>query len=142
MCRRGAAVLTKSDRVQRDLDVFASINSKTKAVVQMSLTIADEELSRKLKPNVCNSRRRYEVLKEFQEAGIPTGSIITRPWMDIFRGCRSNIMKYMERVMKWSADRMRSSCPGFMNSVKSMASCIHPRTVLRICMSCRSDMNR
>ena len=68
----GAAVITKSDLVLRDMDLFKSIHEKAKAVVQMSLTIADEALSRKLEPHVVNTNRRYEVLKEFQREGIPT----------------------------------------------------------------------
>ena len=68
----GATLLTKSDRVLRDLDVLQRIHSKTKAVVQMSLTNCDEELERFLEPNVCSSRRRIQALKEFQRAGVPT----------------------------------------------------------------------
>ena len=34
----GVTVLTKSDRILRDLDVLQRINSRTKAVVQMTLT--------------------------------------------------------------------------------------------------------
>ena len=68
----GASVITKSDLVLRDMDLFRSINEKAKAVIQMTLTVADEELSSVLEPNVCSTRRRYEVLKEFQKSGIPT----------------------------------------------------------------------
>lgn len=68
----GATVITKSDMVLRDMDLFCSINKKEKAVIQVSLTIADEELSSKLEPGVCNTKRRYDVLKEFQKQGVPT----------------------------------------------------------------------
>jgi len=68
----GATLITKSDLVLRDIDLLASINSKSKAVVQMTMTTADEELCRKLEPGVCTTSRRYEVLKELQKAGIPT----------------------------------------------------------------------
>jgi len=68
----GATLLTKSDRVLRDLDVLQRINSKTKAVVQMSLTNCDETLERFLEPNVCSTRKRIQALKEFQTAGVPT----------------------------------------------------------------------
>ncbi|MBQ6899244.1 MAG: radical SAM protein [Firmicutes bacterium] len=68
----GATLITKSDLVLRDIDLLASINSKSKAVVQMTMTTADEELCRKLEPGVCTTARRYEVLKELQKAGIPT----------------------------------------------------------------------
>ena len=68
----GATLLTKSDLVLRDLDLLRDINGKTKAVVQMSLTVADDSLSRILEPNVCTTSRRAEVLQILHQAGIPT----------------------------------------------------------------------
>ncbi|MBQ6274945.1 MAG: radical SAM protein [Oscillospiraceae bacterium] len=68
----GAALLTKSDRVLRDLDLLEALHRETRCVVQMTLTIWDEELSRILEPGVCSTRRRVEVLKEMQRRGIPT----------------------------------------------------------------------
>lgn len=68
----GATVITKSDLVLRDLELFASIHDRAKSVLQMTLTVADDTLSRKLEPNVCTTTRRYEVLKAFQARGIPT----------------------------------------------------------------------
>lgn len=68
----GAAVLTKSDLILRDIDLLKRINEKTKCVVQMTLTTYDEELCKKLEPNVCTTKRRFEVLCEMQKAGIPT----------------------------------------------------------------------
>ena len=68
----GASVITKSDLVLRDLELFERIHGKAKSVLQMTLTIADDALSRTLEPNVCTTTRRYEVLKAFQAAGVPT----------------------------------------------------------------------
>ena len=68
----GASVITKSDLVLRDIALFERINSQAKSVLQMTLTVADDALSRILEPNVCTSTRRYEVLKEFQARQIPT----------------------------------------------------------------------
>ncbi len=68
----GAAIQTKSDRILRDLDLLGSINSRTKAVVQMTMTTCDESLCRILEPNVSTTRQRVEALKQFQSAGIPT----------------------------------------------------------------------
>ena len=67
----GASVITKSDLVLRDIELFDSINRRAKGVLQMTLTIADDRLSRLLEPNVCTTSRRYEVLKKFQERNIP-----------------------------------------------------------------------
>ncbi len=68
----GAAVQTKSDLVLRDIDLLSEINHSTKAVVQMTLTTADDELCRIIEPNVCVTSRRFEVLCEMKKAGIPT----------------------------------------------------------------------
>ncbi|MBR1722832.1 MAG: radical SAM protein [Treponema sp.] len=68
----GATVHTKSDLVLRDLDILARINRKTKAVVQMTLTTADDDLCRLIEPGVCPTSRRFEVLCECKKIGIPT----------------------------------------------------------------------
>lgn len=68
----GFTLITKSSRVLKDLDLLKGINSKTKCVVQMTLTTYDEDLCKKLEPNVSTTRERFEVLKELSNAGIPT----------------------------------------------------------------------
>lgn len=68
----GVAVQTKSDRILRDLDLLERIHSRSKAVVQITLTTYDETLCRILEPNVSTTRERLEVLKACQVAGIPT----------------------------------------------------------------------
>ena len=68
----GAAVQTKSDLILRDIDLLYEINRTAKCVVQITLTTYDDALCRILEPNVCNTKRRIEVLKKMQERGIPT----------------------------------------------------------------------
>ena len=68
----GFTLITKSDRVLRDLDLLKSINDKTKCVVQMTLTTYDEDLSKKIEPNVSTTKERFEALKKLNEAGIST----------------------------------------------------------------------
>lgn len=68
----GASVITKSDLVLRDIDLLADINRRTKAVVQVTLTIADDDLSRMVEPGVCPSSLRFEVLCELRDRHIPT----------------------------------------------------------------------
>lgn len=68
----GFTVITKSDRILRDLDLLQKINEKTKCVVQMTLTTCDEELCRKIEPNVSTTQERFGVLKKLRDAGIPT----------------------------------------------------------------------
>lgn len=68
----GFTVITKSNRILRDLDLLKKINNKTKCVVQMTLTTYDEDLCKKIEPNVSTTRERFEVLKQLRDAGIPT----------------------------------------------------------------------
>ena len=68
----GFTLITKSDLVLRDLDLLKAINEKAKCVVQMTLTTQDEDLCRKLEPNVCTTGRRVEALKVLRDNGIPT----------------------------------------------------------------------
>lgn len=68
----GFTCITKSDLILRDLDLLKKINAKSRAVVQMTLTTADEDLCRILEPNVCTTKRRVEVLKTLRDEGIET----------------------------------------------------------------------
>lgn len=67
----GFTCITKSDLILRDLDLLKKINEKSRVVVQMTLTTADDELCRIIEPNVCPTSRRVEVLETLREAGIP-----------------------------------------------------------------------
>ena len=68
----GAALQTKSDGVLRDMDVLSRINEKTKAVVQMTLTTADDALCRIVEPHVSTTSERVKALQAFRDSGIPT----------------------------------------------------------------------
>ena len=75
----GVVIQTKSNLIMRDIDILESIHKKTKCIVAMTLTTCDEELCRKLEPNVCTTKERVEVLMEMKKRGIPT--IV---WLDPF----------------------------------------------------------
>jgi len=68
----GFTLITKSDLVLRDLELIKSINEKSKAVVQMTLTTFDEDLCCILEPKVATTRQRFETLMKLKESGIPT----------------------------------------------------------------------
>lgn len=86
----GAAVITKSDLVLRDIDLLSRINRKTKAVVQMTLTTADDNLCRKIEPGVCPTSRRVKVLKALHDEGIPT-VVWLSPFLPFINDTRENI---------------------------------------------------
>ena len=86
----GVAIQTKSDRILRDIDLLDEINKASKCVVQMTLTTYDDDLCKKLEPNVCNTKRRIEVLKKMQEKGIPTIVWLT-PILPFINDTRENV---------------------------------------------------
>ena len=59
----GFTCITKSNLVLRDLDLIKKINEKSKAVIQMTLTTADEDLCKIIEPNVSTTKERVETLK-------------------------------------------------------------------------------
>lgn len=91
----GVAVQTKSTRVLRDMDLLKSINDKTKAVVQMTMTIYDETLCKILEPNVSTTKERFETLLQFKEAGIPTVVWLT-PILPLINDTEENIRGILE----------------------------------------------
>lgn len=95
----GVTVHTKSDLVLRDFDLLERINSKTKAVIQMTLTTADDELCRIIEPNVCTTSRRVEVLMEAKRHGIPTVVWIT-PILPFINDTEENLHRIMYYVVK------------------------------------------
>lgn len=68
----GVSILTKSNRILRDLDLLSSIREKAKCVVAMTLTTYDEDLCKILEPHVCTTKERYKTLKIMRDNAIPT----------------------------------------------------------------------
>ncbi len=95
----GATVQTKSDRILRDIDLLDEINRSAKCVVQMTLTTYDDELCRILEPNVCNTKRRIEVLREMQARGIPTIVWLT-PVLPFINDTEENITAILNECVK------------------------------------------
>ena len=95
----GAAIQTKSDRILRDIDLLDEINRSAKCVVQMTLTTYDDALCRILEPNVCNTKRRIEVLEEMQKRGIPTVVWLT-PILPFINDTEENIRPILNECVR------------------------------------------
>ena len=95
----GVAVQTKSDRILQDIDLLDEINRKTKCVFQVTLTTYDDELCRIIEPNVCNTKRRIEVLEEMQRRGIPT-IVWLSPILPFINDTEENIGKILDECVR------------------------------------------
>ena len=95
----GAAIQTKSDRILRDIDLLDEINRSAKCVVQMTLTTYDDALCSVLEPNVCNTKRRIEMLTQLQERGIPTVVWLT-PILPYINDTEENITAILKECVR------------------------------------------
>ena len=95
----GAAVQTKSDRILQDIDLLDEINKKAKCVVQITLTTYDDDLCRIIEPNVCNTKRRIEVLEEMQKRGIPT-VVWLSPILPFINDTEDNVGKILDECVR------------------------------------------
>ena len=95
----GFTVITKSSRILRDLDLLQKINKKTKCVVQMTLTTYNEDLCKKIEPNVSTTRERFEVLKKMRDAGIPTVVWLT-PILPFINDTEENISGILDMCIE------------------------------------------
>ena len=95
----GLAIQTKSDRILRDIDLLDEINRSAKCVVQITLTTYDDDLCRIIEPNVCNTKRRIEVLEKMQERGIPTVIWMT-PILPFINDTQENISLILKECVR------------------------------------------
>ena len=95
----GLAIQTKSDRILIDIDLLDEINKKAKAVVQMTLTTYDDDLCAILEPNVCNTKRRIQVLEEMQKRGIPTVVWLT-PILPFINDTEENVNAILKECVR------------------------------------------
>ena len=91
----GFAVQTKSDLIMRDIDLLDEINRTAKCVVQMTLTVYDDRLCSIIEPNVCNTRRRIEVLEAMRRRNIPT-VVWLSPVLPFINDTADNIQAILE----------------------------------------------
>ncbi|PWM38871.1 MAG: radical SAM protein [Clostridiales bacterium] len=91
----GAAVLTKSPLILRDLDLLHSIHEKSKCIVQVTLTTWDDQLCRILEPRVAVTTQRLEILRRCKKLGIPT-IVWLCPLLPFINDTEENLSRILE----------------------------------------------
>ena len=74
-------------------------NRTAKCVVQITLTTWDDALCRILEPNVCNTKRRIEVLEMMRERGIPTVVWLT-PILPFINDTEENVTAILSECVR------------------------------------------
>ena len=66
-------IITKSQLIERDIDLLVKIAKHNILVVHLTITTADAELARLLEPRAPRPDLRFEAVKRLRDAGITTG---------------------------------------------------------------------
>ena len=72
-CHHPFSVITKSSRVERDLELIAAMAQRGLAAVYITITTLDSELCRVLEPRAASPQRRLRTIETLARAGIPVG---------------------------------------------------------------------
>lgn len=65
-------IVTKSNRILRDLDILSDMASMNLARVAISVTTLDRKLARSMEPRAPTPERRIDAIRELSAAGVPT----------------------------------------------------------------------
>ena len=72
-CGHPVMIVTKSARVERDIDILGAMAEANRCSVAVSVTTLDRTLARRMEPRASAPRRRLETVRRLAAAGIPTG---------------------------------------------------------------------
>lgn len=86
----GIAIATKSGLITRDIDLLKEIAQASPVLVKMTVTTTDEELCRKIEPNVSSTRARLDAVSKLRDAGIYTG-LLMMPILPFINDTEENI---------------------------------------------------
>lgn len=100
--RFGIAIATKSPLVTRDIDILKQIQSHSPVIVKMTITTYNDDLCRKLEPNVTVSGERFAALKQFSENGIYCG-ILLMPLLPFINDTKENILGIVQKAKECGA---------------------------------------
>jgi DNA repair photolyase len=91
----GIAIATKSSLVMRDADILKEIQSHSPVIVEMTITTADDNLSKKIEPNVSLSSSRFDAIKKLSEKGIYAG-VLMMPIIPFIEDTKENILNIVK----------------------------------------------
>ncbi len=94
--RFGIAIATKSDLVIRDIDILREIQTHSPVLIKLTITAADDELCKKIEPNVNVSSRRFAAVKALTDNGIFAG-ILLMPVLPFIADTDDNIREIVQR---------------------------------------------
>lgn len=98
----GVCIDTKSPLIVRDIDLLQEISNKHSAIVKVTITCNDDVMSKKLEKNVAVSSKRFEAVKQLNDAGIFCG-ILMMPLLPYINDTEENVIGIIEKAYRAGA---------------------------------------
>jgi DNA repair photolyase len=98
----GAAIATKSDLVTRDIDILSDINENNPVIVKITITSADDEITKLIEPNATSTNSRFEAINKLSKAGIFAG-LLLMPVLPFILDNEENILEIVEKAYEAGA---------------------------------------
>jgi len=98
----GAAIATKSALVARDADILQEIAAHSPVIVKLTITTADEDLCKKLEPNVSGAAERFEAMRALADRGVYCG-VLMMPILPFINDTEENITGILTRAKQAGA---------------------------------------
>ena len=105
----GVAIATKGRLITRDIDLLSRIQSHSPVICKVTITAADDALSRIVELGAPPSSGRFDAVKDLSDAGIYTG-ILLMPVLPFIEDNENNILSIVEKA---AASGARFIYPGF-----------------------------
>lgn len=93
----GATMLTKSDLILRDTDLYQSIAEHSPVNCMVTITTADDALAARIEPGVPVSAERFRIIRRLADAGLFTGVVMT-PILPFLEDTRENITEMIKKA--------------------------------------------
>lgn len=98
----GISIATKSNLITRDIDILKKIQEHSPVLIKMTVTTFDDDLCKKVEPNVCVSSKRFEAIKKISDNGIYAG-ILLMPILPFIGDTEKNIVNIVRKAYQCKA---------------------------------------
>jgi DNA repair photolyase len=95
--RFGAAIDTKGVLVVRDIDILKEIQTRSPVIIKITITTADDSISKIVEPNAPPSSRRFKAVKTLSASGLYAGILMT-PILPFIEDTEENIVDIIHKA--------------------------------------------
>ncbi|EGT3617013.1 radical SAM protein [Clostridium perfringens] len=98
----GISIATKSSLITRDIDILKKIQEHSEVLIKITITTYDDNLCKKIEPNVSLSSERFKAIKELSDNGIYVG-VLLMPILPFINDSEENIINIIRKAYECGA---------------------------------------